>query len=111
VPSPPAASIRPWHLATGIAIALAGHAPASGLWLVSFFTFIFYPGADSMSAADCCVLVMQPVLFIGCVVPGVRLVRRGDRGIGLGLLSGWATGIFVLVGATGLITAFAFAVS
>jgi hypothetical protein len=99
--------VRPWRIAGGVCIALAGHVPASGLWLVSLYTFVVYSTPDSPFLVDCCVILMQIVLFIGCVVTGVVLIRRGERGIGPGLLIGWAVGIVGLVVGTLLVGAVA----
>jgi len=52
---------------------------------------------------------MQIVLLIGCVVPGVVLIRRGERGIGPGLIIGWAAGIVGLVVGTLVVGAVAVA--
>lgn len=103
MPPARAAPIRPGRIAAGIGIALAGHVPASGLWLLSFYTFVYYATPDSLFFADCCVICLQLALFTGCIVPGVRLIRRGERGIGPGLLIGWAAGILGLVVGTILI--------
>ena len=40
--------------------------------------------------------LMQVLVFVGCLVFGIRGIRRGDRGRGLGLIIGWAVGIIVL---------------
>ncbi|MFE9688644.1 hypothetical protein [Micromonospora sp. NPDC005806] len=100
-PRPPSA--KRGRIAAGIGIALAGHLPASGLWLLSFYTFVYYASPDSLFMVDCLVILLQLALFACCAVTGSVLVRRGDRGLGLGLLVGWVTGIVALVLATALI--------
>lgn len=102
---PPArpTSIRRGRLGAGIGIAVAGHVPASGLWLLSLYTFVRYATPDSPFAVDCLVILLQLALFAGCVVAGVRLIYRGDRSLGLGLLIGWAAGIVALIVGTILI--------
>jgi len=110
LPAPTRAQpIRRWRVAGGVCIALTGHVPASGLWLVSLYTFVVYSTPDSPFFVDCCVILMQIVLFIGCVVPGVVLIRRGERGIGPGLIIGWAAGIVGLVVGTLVVGAVAVA--
>lgn len=102
---PPArpASVRPGRIAAGIGIALAGHLPATGLWLFSYYTFVYYASPDSLFMVGCLVILLQLALFASCAVPGSVLVLRGDRGLGLGLLIGWITGIIALVVGTALI--------
>ncbi|WP_446211506.1 hypothetical protein [Micromonospora sp. IBSANI012] len=95
--------VRPGRFAAGIGIALAGHLPASGLWLFSYYTFVHYASPDSLFMVDCLVVLLQLALFACCAVPGSVLVLRGDRGLGLGLLFGWVTGIIALVVGTALI--------
>ncbi|MEU4477081.1 hypothetical protein AB0F68_03285 [Micromonospora sp. NPDC023966] len=95
--------VRPGHIAAGIGIALAGHLPASGLWLSSYYTFVHDASPDSLFMVDCLVVLLQLAMFASCAVPGSVLVLRGDRGLGLGLLFGWVTGIIALVVGTALI--------
>lgn len=97
------ASVRRGRIAAGIAIAVAGHVPASGLWLFSFYTFVYHASPDSLFLVDCLVILLQLALFACCAVTGGVLVLRGDRGLGLGLLSGWVAGIVALAVGTVLI--------
>ncbi|GAA4575528.1 hypothetical protein GCM10023176_45000 [Micromonospora coerulea] len=105
-PEPPASPtpIARGRFAAGVGITVAGHLPASGLWLVSYHSFIYFATPDSLFLVDCAVILLQLALFAGCVLPGGWLVIRGDRGIGLGLLVGWAAGIIALVVGTILIS-------
>jgi hypothetical protein len=101
LPRPPSA--KRWRIAAGIGIALAGHLPASGLWLLSFYAFVYDASPDSLFMVGCLVILLQMALFAGCAVTGSVMVIRGDRGIGVGMLVGWVTGIIALVLGTALI--------
>ncbi|WP_446217989.1 hypothetical protein [Micromonospora sp. IBHARD004] len=96
-------SARRGRIAAGIGIAVAGHVPASGLWLYSFYTFVYSASPDSLFMVDCLVILLQLALFACCAVPGGVLVLNGDRGLGLGLLIGWVAGVIALVVGTILI--------
>ncbi|MBM0230279.1 MULTISPECIES: hypothetical protein [Micromonospora] len=98
------APIRRGRVSAGIGIAVVGHLPASGLWLVSCYTFIYHATPDSLFMVDCLVILFQLALFAGCVLAGGWLVLRGDRGVGLGPLIGWAVGAIALVVGTILIS-------
>ncbi|MGW3603296.1 hypothetical protein [Micromonospora sp. NPDC005161] len=100
---PRSPSAKRGRISAGIGIALAGHLPASGLWLLSFYTFVYNASPDSLFMVDCLVILLQLALFACCAVTGSVMVIRGDRGLGLGLLIGWVTGIIVLVAGTALI--------
>jgi hypothetical protein len=84
-------------VAGGVGIALAGHVLASGPWLFSLYTFVYYGTPDSLLLVDVVVLLLQLALFAGCLVVGIWLVVRRERGIGVGLLVGWAVGVVGLV--------------
>jgi hypothetical protein len=83
-PRPPRAAasrpVRGWRVAIGLVLALVGHALAVGAaWLGRAATGWgtgLLAGAALVSAA--------------CVGVGLVSVVRGDRGVGIGLLAGWA---------------------
>jgi hypothetical protein len=109
-PAPPPAvrsptqftSNRRWGIAVGAGIALAGHVPASGVWLYTLYTATFDGPPDTVFLAVCLLVVLQLMLF-PCVPAGLSLYRSQHRDVGLGLLAGWGAGIVALVTGTGLL--------
>lgn len=95
--------MRRGRLAAGLVVALACHVPATGLWLFSFYMFIYHASPDSLFMVGYLVVLLQLALFAGCVLTGGWLVFHGDRSLGLGLLIGWTAGIITLVVGTILI--------
>ena len=92
-PPPPPGGDRPIRgsrVALGIGLALLGHLITVALAIPSFTT------PDEYGLWLGAALTGQAVLFVACLVLGIVLIVRGDRGIGLGLLIGWAVGIIVL---------------
>jgi hypothetical protein len=73
------------------------------LWLFSLYTFAYDATPDSLFVVDLLVVLLQLALFAGCVISGCWLLLRRDRGLGLGVLVGWAVGIIGLVLGTMLI--------
>jgi hypothetical protein len=110
-PTPHSSTQLGWRLrpgvAAGVVIALAGHLPASGLWLHNLYTFTFYAQPDSVFMVACLVAVLQLMLFLSCVPVGLSLYRTRHRDVGLGLLAGWGAGIFGLLAGTCLIAVMA----
>lgn len=82
---------------TGVLVALGGHVPSSGLWLYTTFTFTFYATPDSVFMVACLVGILYVLLFVGCVVGGVLLLRGPSRDFGSGLLIGWVGGYVALL--------------
>jgi hypothetical protein len=83
--------IRAWRVIGGGAVALLGHL------IVGWFVVVVpRHGAESLNGLPL-LLMAQAGLLILCLVPGILLLVRGDRGFGLGLLVGWATGLAALV--------------
>jgi hypothetical protein len=78
-------------VAAGIAVAFLGHLLTVAL-AVPTFTGSGQQNANWLIAA----LIGQAVLFVACLVIGIVLLTRGDKGFGLGLIIGWALGIIVL---------------
>jgi hypothetical protein len=75
----------------GIAIALSGHAVSIGLGLMV--------GAldeqNQIMTAFGIMIIAQFFVFAACLAAGIVLLNRGDRGIGAGILIGWAIGLLV----------------
>ena len=93
VPPPPPGNrpIRGWRVTGGIAIAFVGHLITVALAVPA----LTGSGNQSMNWVVAA-LVVQAVLFVACLTIGIVLMVRNDRGLGLGLIIGWALGIIVL---------------
>lgn len=96
-PGQPAANPRPIRASrvwAGIGIAFLGHilaicvgiAISSGASGASPYFGFAFP-------------VLELVLLAACVIMGIIQLRRGDRGIGVGLLVGWAASAVIFAGA------------
>ena len=93
---PPKPPIKPGWVFAGIGLAMFGHlltiVPAIPVLTAST------PGGDAVGTAVIVMLVAQVVVFLGCLVAGIVLLagERVSRGLGLGLLIGWAVGVLVV---------------
>jgi hypothetical protein len=97
---------RSGWFAAGVAMAVAGQLLAGGPWLLAAYSFIRYATPDSLFVVDCFSALLLFVIFAGCIGAGLGLLRR-NRGLGLGLIIGWAGGLAALVIAAILIFLFA----
>jgi hypothetical protein len=81
-------------VAGGIGLALLAHLLAIGAGVLGVVAEIRTSALDGgwvpITAGG------QLVVFLGCMVFGILGLNRGDRGLGLGLLIGWAVGILIL---------------
>jgi hypothetical protein len=90
--------VRAWRLVAGVLLSLVGHLLVSG-----FGVAVVRTGADGAYlegggfVALYLLLIFEVALVICCALPGLLLLLFGDRGFGIGLLVGWATGVAVLV--------------
>ena len=89
VPDP--RQIRGGRVGVGIGIALGAHALsiAVGIGLGAL------DRGNQIMTAFGIIIFAQLAVFIGSITAGIVLLNRGDRGIGLGILVGWAVGVFV----------------
>ncbi|GAA1750416.1 hypothetical protein [Luedemannella helvata] len=93
---PPKPPITPGWVFAGIGLAMLGHlltiVPAIPVLAAST------PGGDAVGTAVIVMLIAQVVVFLGCLVAGIVLLagERVSRGLGLGLLIGWAVGVLVV---------------
>jgi hypothetical protein len=74
-------------------MAIAAHLLSIGL---SLAVLPLAQGSDRLNLLLITTFASQVTVFLGCLCTGVVLLARGDRGIGLGLLVGWAVGVLVL---------------
>lgn len=93
-PPPGARPILGRRVAVGIGLAMLAHLISIGAAVLAIVV------AGQTSAGSTAWLVAplgaQLLVFVGCMVLGILGIVRGDGGVGLGLLVGWALGIIVL---------------
>jgi hypothetical protein len=88
-PGQPTARLKAGRVWGGIGIAMAGH-------VATILIAIGLVAVDPRTGFGLVLgLVLQVLLFIACLTVGIVLIVRQERGIGLGLLIGWAVGVIV----------------
>jgi hypothetical protein len=96
VPQPPRPGdkpIRTGKVWAGIGYATAAH--VASVLLAVLLAFVA-TGDDAVAITLFVGLGGQVVVFIGCLTFGIIWIVKYDRGIGVGLLIGWAVGVLVL---------------
>jgi Ca2+/Na+ antiporter len=96
-PTPPPPEPRPIHgrkVGLGIAIALGLHVLVIAVG-IGFPALAVRP-ADQLGTALVIILLGELLVFLASMIWGLMQLVRGDRGLGVGLLIGWAVGVFVL---------------
>ena len=98
VPPPPPqprqpGQIRGGRVALGIGIASAAHIAVIAIGLILLFSFDDERALNGLVVG----LVGEVVVFIVCLTLGIVFLAKtnGDKGLGLGLLIGWAVGVIV----------------
>jgi hypothetical protein len=83
------------RVAIGVGIAIGGHLLTIGITVLAAYVAAQSP---EPSGAGWLVLglISQLVLFVACLTIGIVWIVNRDRGIGLGLIIGWAVGVVVL---------------
>lgn len=83
--------IRGGRVTLGVALAIAGH-------LVTIAIVVAGAYADNQNIGTWVTVALagQLLVFVLCLVFGILNLARWDRGLGLGLLVGWAAGVIVL---------------
>jgi hypothetical protein len=81
--------VRAGRVWAGVLLALLGHAVWLGVVALTATT-------DGVGLWIGTALLGQLVLFTACLTVGIVLLVRHERGIGLGLLIGWAAGVVVV---------------
>ncbi|HZN19924.1 MAG TPA: hypothetical protein VFB84_17315 [Micromonosporaceae bacterium] len=94
--TPPSGSppIRSSRIAVGVGAAVAGHLLTVVLG-VAIGAALGNEDYDAVGTGLAVALGGQVLLFVACLVASVLLVTRGDRGLGLGVIIGWAAGLMV----------------
>lgn len=93
---PQAPPMKRGQVALGVAAAIVGHL----LTVIPAAVVLgdANPSSNAIGTAAVLGLVAQAVVFLLCLVGGIVLLsqRGGNRGLGLGLLVGWAVGVLVV---------------
>lgn len=94
-PPPQDRPIRGRKVALGLGFATLGQLVTIGLGVLA--TFVGGASANSENALLGIYLevVLQLLLFVACLVVGIVWIARRDRGLGLGILIGWAVSVIV----------------
>jgi hypothetical protein len=80
--------VRGWRVTAGIGLAVLGHAAIVG---VASLVSVLGHSVGGLWI----VIPAEAALLAVCVTLGVLLLAHGDRGLGLGLLIGWAVALLV----------------
>ena len=94
-PGPPERPIRTRKVLAGIGLAVLGQVATIGLGLVAILAFSQTGDNENALLGLWAEIVLQVVLFVACLVLGTVWIARKDRGLGLGLLIGWAVSVLV----------------
>jgi hypothetical protein len=88
---------RPIHgrrVALGIGAVFAVHALLLTLAIVIPLSTV--RSSDQIGVVLSAIVGAELVLFVSCLVVGILQLVRGDRGVGVGLLVGWAVSVIVM---------------
>ena len=77
----------------GMLLVLVAHL----LTLAPYGVFAFVGSTRQLVLSTWCLLAGQAVVLAGCLGAGIQRLRRGDRGLGRGLLIGWPLGLFAVL--------------
>jgi len=97
-PPPPPGGDRPIRgrkVAAGIGLAALGQVLTIGLGVGSIFLLGSFGAGDAAIYGIYIEVILQILLFLGCLIFGVVWILNRDRGIGLGLIIGWAVSVLV----------------
>ncbi|HET8662248.1 MAG TPA: hypothetical protein VFM55_25115 [Micromonosporaceae bacterium] len=94
--APPSGSppIRGSRIALGAGAAIAGHL-LTVVIAVAVGAVLGYEDDDAVGTTMAVAFGSQALLFVACLVASLLLVTRGDRGLGIGVIIGWAAGLMV----------------
>lgn len=99
VPPPPPGSDRPIRgrkVAAGIGLAMLAHLVSIGLAFLAIYVTSNSGDGTTVGYGLIVGLILQVVTFAACLTFGIVWLVKRDRGIGLGLIIGWAIGVIVL---------------
>ncbi|GAA3186457.1 hypothetical protein ACFO1B_11810 [Dactylosporangium siamense] len=100
VPSPPPPNgqerpIRGRKVAAGLGIAAGAQVLAIGIGVLVTIALASTDNSENALFGVYLELLLQLVLFVACLVIGIVWIARRDRGLGLGILIGWAVSVIV----------------
>jgi hypothetical protein len=85
--------IRAGRVWAGIGLAFLGHLLAVGVGLA------ITTGTSTLGTYGLGLPLTEFLVFAACMIAGILQLARGDRGLGVGLLVGWAVGALIFAGA------------
>jgi hypothetical protein len=97
-PLPPNGQDRPIRgrkVAAGLGIAAGGQVLAIGIGVLVTILFAASDNSENALLGVYLEMLLQLVLFVACLVVGIVWIVRRDRGLGLGILIGWAVSVIV----------------
>ena len=97
-PPPPQGEDRPIRgrkVAAGLGIAVGGQVLAIGIGVAVTILFATSDKSENALLGIYLEMLLQLVLFVACLVVGIVWIVRRDRGLGLGILIGWAVSVIV----------------
>ncbi|MEV4511479.1 hypothetical protein AB0K00_21200 [Dactylosporangium sp. NPDC049525] len=97
-PLPPNGQDRPIRgrkVAAGLGIAAGGQVLAIGIGVLVTILFAASDNSDNALLGVYLEMLLQLALFVACLVVGIVWITRRDRGLGLGILIGWAVSVIV----------------
>jgi Ca2+/Na+ antiporter len=93
-PPPEPRPIRGSKVGLGIGISIGLHVLVIGAGIG--FSALAVQSSDQLATALGLMLLGELLVFLAVIIWGVLQIVRGDRGLGVGLLIGWAVGVIVL---------------
>ncbi|MET7421639.1 hypothetical protein [Dactylosporangium sp. NPDC005555] len=97
-PPPPPGGERPIRgrkVAIGLGLAALGQVLTIGLGVLGVFLGAVSDNSENALLGIYLEILLQLLLFVACLVVGIVWIARRDRGLGLGLLIGWAVSVLV----------------
>ncbi|MEV0566941.1 hypothetical protein [Dactylosporangium sp. NPDC050588] len=98
VPTPPPGGERPIRgrkVAAGLGIAAAAQVLVIIIGVVVTIAFGASDNSENALLGVYLEMLLQVVLFVACLVVGIVWIVRRDRGLGIGILIGWAVSVIV----------------
>lgn len=97
-PPPPPGGERPIRgrkVAIGLGLAALGQILTIGLGVLGVFLGAVSDNSENALLGIYLEILLQLLLFVACLVVGIVWIARRDRGLGLGILIGWAVSVLV----------------
>ncbi|MET7392508.1 hypothetical protein ABZS66_03320 [Dactylosporangium sp. NPDC005572] len=94
-PFGPERPIRGKKVFAGIGLAALGQVLVIGLGVLLTFLFAQSGNGENALLGVYAEILLQILLFLACLTFGIIWIVQKDRGIGLGLIIGWAVSVLV----------------